>query len=251
MHNLKKLIKHLNELYQADLFKDFCPNGLQVEASDTIKKAATAVSASLETIQKAAKLKVQVLIVHHGLFWNYDSHVISGAKAEKIKILIENGISLLAYHLPMDAHKTIGNNWKAAMDLGWESLEPFYAINGMAIGVKGKTGELSREGFQKKIEKYYAHKAEVAFGGKNKIQTAALVSGGAYKQIKEAAAEEIDAFITGNFDEPAWHYAFEEKINFYALGHAATERVGPKALADTIRQSLKLDCRFIDDNNPF
>lgn len=251
MHNLKKLIKQLNELYQVNLFKDFCPNGLQVEASLEIKKAATAVSASLQTIKKAAKLKVQALVVHHGLFWNHDSLVISGAKAEKIKILLENGISLLAYHLPMDAHRTIGNNWKAAMELNWTNLEPFYLLNGMAIGVKGKVGNLTREGFQKKIEKYYSHKAEVAFGGKNKIQTAALVSGGAYKQIKEAAAEELDAFITGNFDEPAWYSAFEEKINFFALGHAATERVGPKALADTIKQSLKLDCHFIDDDNPF
>lgn len=251
MATLKQLIQYLNELYQPELFADFCPNGLQVEGVSKVSSVATAVSASLETIEKAVKQKVQLLIVHHGLFWNRDSQVISGVKKEKIELLLKSGISLMAYHLPMDAHVTFGNNWKAALDLNWTNLKPFYKANGAFIGVQGNIPKQSRKNFKKQLEKYYNHEAIVAFGGKTEIQSAALISGGAYKQLEDAAALGIDCFITGNFDEPAWPKSFEEKINFYALGHSATERVGPKALAKHLQEKLKLITQFIPDENPF
>lgn len=251
MTTRNQLVKYLDELYQSHLFSDVSSNGLQVEGGEKIKKAATAVSASLKTIEQAAKQKVDALIVHHGLFWSRDPYALTGAKKEKIKILIENEISLLAYHLPMDAHEPLGNNWKAALDLGWEDLQPFYKMNGIFLGVKGAFKTCSREAFQKQLEKYYGHSAAAALGGKKSVSSAALISGGAYRQIQDAAKAGADCFITGNFDEPAWAMAHEEKINFFALGHSATERVGPKALAEHLKMNLKIETLFLGDNNPF
>lgn len=246
-----ELLDYLNDFYQSSLYTDVSSNGMQIEGGQNIKKVATAVSASLKTVEKAVKDKVDALIVHHGLFWSRDSYAITGTKKDKVKLLIENEISLLAYHLPMDAHESIGNNWKAAKDLQWFDLKPFYKMNGMFIGVLGHFKEISRENFQKQLEDYYGHVATTALGGKKTVVSAALISGGAYKQIYEAAVMGVDCFITGNFDEPAWPAAFEEKMNFYALGHSATERIGPKALADHLKKQLGIEAFFIKDENPF
>lgn len=246
MLTLIDLENQLNDYLQISLFRDFCVNGLQLQGKNEVRKIATAVSCSLYVIQEAVKKNVDVLIVHHGLFWDKDSPVIQGIKRDKIALLLKAGISLLAYHVPLDAHKEVGNNWKAAIDLDWHSLEPFFEI-----GVQGKVTKGPREVFQKRLEDYYGQKAVVALGGKETIETCALISGGAYKQISEAAKVGVDCFITGNFDEPAWHLAHEEKINFFALGHASTEKVGPRALADFIRCTYNLDASFIDEFNPF
>lgn len=245
MITLQEFCRYLNELLKIDEFADYCENGLQVEGTSSIKKVATAVSASLATIQAAVEADVQALIVHHGLFWNADPYAVLGTKKEKLQLLLKHNISLLAYHLPLDAHQEFGNNWKAAHDLGWTDLQPF------DIGVKGTVGGISRDEFQKKLEEYYQHLAHCALGGIDYIETAALISGGAYKSLLDAASQNIDCFITGNFDEPAWHQAHEEKINFYALGHSATERVGPKALGEHIQQQFGLETIFIDIPNPF
>lgn len=251
MISLQELCQYLEEILQASAVSDFSVNGLQIEGTSKIKKMATAVSVNLETIETAVEQGVQALIVHHGLFWNKDSYVIKGSKREKIRLLLENEISLLAYHLPLDAHQEYGNNWGAAKEMGWKDLEPFGVYNGIPIGVKGKIKETSREKFAKDLEKYYEHCAHVAFGGKEKIKSVALISGGAYKSVLEASSEGIDCFITGNFDEPVWHQSFEEKINFYALGHSNTERVGPRRLAQHLEMHYRIPCGFIDIANPF
>lgn len=246
-------LKELN-LFLAALFPsvtDYCPNGLQVEGKSKISSIGTAVSASLQTIEEAVDRGVDALIVHHGLFWQKDSYVIEGSKQKKLKLLLENEISLFGFHLPLDLHQELGNNWKAALDMGWTHLKPFGVYNGFAIGVQGRVKKASQKEFQRKLESYYEHDAVCATGGPKNIVSAALVSGGAYKMIPEAAQAGVDAFITGNFDEPAWHQAFEEKINFFALGHSATERIGPKALATHLKKHVLSNTVFIDVPNPF
>lgn len=248
---LKNLQSFLDQLLPSNGVIDFCPNGLQVEGKGHISNLATAVSASLETIETAIQRGVDALIVHHGLFWQRDSYVIQGIKRKKLQLLLQHEISLFAYHLPLDMHPKIGNNWKAAQDMEWLNLQPFAYLDKVPIGVKGRIPPCSREEFRKKLENYYHHSATCAWGGPEQIQTVALVSGGAHKTIMEAAQEGIDAYITGSFDEPVWHQSREERINFYALGHSATERVGPIALAHHLTQSLNLPCQFIDIANPF
>lgn len=252
MHTLIDLINQLNSYLQISQFIDFAPNGLQIEGREKIKRVVTAVTASQQIIHKAIELEADVLIVHHGLFWDKDPYIIQGAKREKIAQLLKHGISLLAYHLPLDAHQEIGNNWKAAYDLGWRELQPFFLLNGQFIGVRGTVTKQPREAFQKSLEEYYGHPATIAFGGKKNIESVALISGGAYKQITDAIALKLDAYVTGNFDLPAWDLAHEGNgINFYAVGHAATEKSGPRALADYLRRVHNLDAHFIDEINPF
>lgn len=251
MHSLIDLSNQLNEFLQISLFSDYCPNGIQVEGNEKIIRAATAVSCSLNVIKEAIARNADLLIVHHGIFWNHDSPVIRGVKKEKLKLLLSAGISLIAYHLPLDAHREVGNNWKAALDLNWSDLEPFYAVNGQFIGVKGRFKPLLAGEFQSSLEKYYGQKAVVALGGKKTVESAALISGGAYKQISDAAKCGVDCFITGNFDEPAWHDAHEHQINFFSLGHASTEKVGVRALADYLTSVHRLSTSFIDEFNPF
>lgn len=249
MITLQELTDYLRKLYETPINGDYCENGLQFEGKKEIRKVATAVTASLATIEAAAEAGVDALITHHGLFWKGESMNIVGVKKKRLEILFRNDISLFGYHLPMDAQPEIGNNWYAARQLGWNQLEPFGLLNGTAIGVKGVFAPKSRESFRKELEAYYGHHATVAFGGKETVQTAALISGGAYRSIGDAAKEKIDCFITGNFDEPAWHQALEEGINFYAMGHSATEKIGPKALAEKL--SERVSAQFIDIENPF
>jgi len=251
MIKLTSLCDYLDQLFQKELFKDYCPNGLQIEGREEVRSVATAVTASLQVIKRAVEAGADMLIVHHGLFWQGDSLPLIGTKKEKFKLLLGEGISLAAYHLPMDAHKELGNNWRAALEMGWNDLEPFGNYNGQPIGVKGKFALQSVETFQKSLETYYRHKAHSALGGKKEVSTAALVSGGAYKSLTEAAKEGVDCFITGNFDEPAWHQAHEEKIHFFAMGHAATEEIGPKALALHLKEKFGLKTSFLEEENPF
>lgn len=251
MISRQHLCTYLDELLRTDAIPDYCKNGLQVEGCNEIQKLATAVSASLETIEQAAIKGAQALLVHHGIFWNSDPHEIIGVKRKKLALLIQNNISLFAYHLPLDAHILYGNNWKAAMEMGWQDLMPFCHVNGVPIGVKGKVSKQSKENFQKNLENYYRHPAHCALGGKEIIETAALVSGGAYKYISQAVEEEVDCFITGSYDEPVWNQAFEENINFFALGHSATERIGPRALGEHLKEKFGVETFFIDTENPF
>lgn len=249
--SLHSLCFYLEGFLQLKFLNDYCPNGLQIEGRAEVGKIATAVSASLETIEVAVSLGVDALIVHHGLFWNRDAYSITGVKRKKIALLLQHQISLLAYHLPLDKSEAVGNNWQAARDLGWSELEPFGFYNGSQIGVSGKFKEKELDEFIKELETYYGHLAHVAAGGKQKVESAALISGGAHKDISQAVEAKIDCFITGSFDEPIWNQAFEEKINFLALGHSATEKIGVKTLGKHLFEKFQLEHHFIDSDNPF
>ena len=247
----KELSQVLDDLYKPNLFSDYCPNGLQVEGSADIYKIGVAVTATYETIQKAILNQCQALIVHHGLFWTRDPYPILGTKKEKLSLLLKNEISLFSYHLPMDAQSEIGNNWKAAKDLGLTDLNPFGIIEKIAVGVRGNVATQGRKDFQKRLEEYYGHAAQVAFGGDEFIDSVAIVSGGAYKLLQEAAQSSISAFVTGSYDLPAWSQAYEEEVNFFALGHHATERIGPLSLTDRLQNLHGIPSFFIEENNPF
>lgn len=149
MITLQELCAYLNRLLQPNPISDYCFNGLQVEGKKQIRKLATGVSANLATIHAAAAWGADALLVHHGLFWNQDSHQIQGVKKEKLELLFKSNISLIAYHLPLDAHQELGNNWKAALDMGWHNLEPFCFTNGLFLGVKGHFNKMSAEDFKK------------------------------------------------------------------------------------------------------
>lgn len=251
MITLQDLLQYLNQLLQPELFSDVCPNGLQVEGKKTISRIAFAVSASLATIQQAVAIKADALIVHHGIFWDKTPSVLLGSKKQKLQLLLENNISLIAYHLPLDAHQAIGNNWKAARDLNLTNLMMFGSMGTNKIGVKGRIQDTLIEVFQKKLEAYYEHVAHMALGGKKQISSVAIVSGGAHWMIEQAIQEEIDCFITGSFDEPIWDLAYENGIHFFALGHFSTEKVGIQSLKQITTKYFDIPVNFINLFNPF
>jgi len=251
MITLQELSSYLDQLLASRDFTDDCPNGLQVEGKREVRKIACAVSASVAAIEEAVRLGADVLIVHHGIFWQKDPLPVIGPKKQKLEKLLTNQISLLGYHLPLDAHSKLGNNWKAASDLGWSQLEPFGSFRKMAIGVKGRFSPVPVEEFQKVLEKYYGRPAHIAFGGKKVVSSCGIISGGAHWSIVEAAEQGLDCYITGSFDEPIWDIAHERGVNFFALGHYATERVGVMALSKHLQAHFNLPSTFIDLANPF
>lgn len=246
MITLQDLSLFLQNLLSPEEFSDYCPNGIQVEGKQEVKRICFAVSASLAVIEEAVKKGADVLLVHHGIFWNKDPYIIVGTKRDKLARLLKNGISLIAYHLPLDAHPLIGNNWKAAMDLGLEDIQSF-----QTIGIKGTMQAIGIDAFRKKLETYYGRPAHVALGGKKDVSSVALISGGAHRNIEQAADAGVDCYITGSFDEPVWDIAHERKINFFALGHYSTEKIGVLALMAELQKQLKVSCEFIDIFNPF
>ncbi|WP_213357611.1 Nif3-like dinuclear metal center hexameric protein [Chlamydiifrater phoenicopteri] len=247
---VKELLDVLDSLLSPHLFKDCCPNGLQVGKEDShVGRVATAVTADLKTIQLAAEKDVQTLIVHHGIFWP-GLKTLTGHLFARTQALISQNINLLAYHLPLDAHPTLGNNAGAARTLGWEQIKPFGppALN---VGYSGRFPPVSVEEFQQTLSSYYGAPLAYVHAGKPIVSSAALISGSAYKEISLAAKEGFDCFITGTFDEPAWSLAHEEHINFFAFGHTNTERVGVKMLATYLQEELSLPTEFLNTDNPF
>lgn len=244
----RNLVDHLDTFLDPDKMADFGPNGVQIINQGPLTKIATAVSPTLDVITEAVKLKAQALVVHHGLkdIFPLKDEILY----KKVQLLMLNNIALIRYHLPLDAHQELGNNWKAAKDLGWQNLEPFGLYEGRLIGVRGTIRPRSIAYFAADLEAYYGNKALVA-PAKEEIASVALVSGGAHKWINEAVAAGVDCFVTGTCDEPSWDIAFEQKISFCALGHVATEKVGPKALATYLAQKFSIETTFIDSVNPF
>ncbi|MGE3954286.1 MAG: Nif3-like dinuclear metal center hexameric protein [Parachlamydiales bacterium] len=251
MISLQDLREYLDALYPLEGYTDFGPSGLQLEGKGKIGKIATGVSASIDVIDAARDFGADALIVHHGLFSNKRETRIVGSMHRKLKALIDAEISLFGYHLPMDAHPEIGNNWRAAHDLGIQELEPFGKLFGVDFGVKGRIAPTGIEDWVAKLEKYYGHKAHAALGGPQEVKRVALLSGGGTSFFGEAIEAGVDCFVTGSFDEPQWHMAHEEGIHYVALGHHATERVGPRALADALAKRFSVETRFMDSENPF
>ncbi|MDB6081965.1 MAG: hypothetical protein JWO53_1237 [Chlamydiia bacterium] len=249
--DLKTISHYLKELLRPEDYQDVSLNGLQVEGRFHIATIATAVSASLQVIYEATKMRADLLIVHHGLFLKGCDLVVKDTMKEKLKFLLTHDTSLIGYHLPLDAHQEFGNNWPVAKALGWSNLEPFGIYHGMPIGVKATFPLMPRENLQKTLEDFYGHPGHVALGGKEIVGSCALVSGGAHKLIFNAADENVDCYITGSFDEPIWHAAYEKKINFMAFGHAATEKIGVQRLGEHLQQKFHLAHTFIDEPNPF
>ncbi|WP_375793177.1 Nif3-like dinuclear metal center hexameric protein [Chlamydia sp. 12-01] len=250
--NVADLLIYLNDLLSSESFPDYGPNGLQVgNYNIDVQKIAVGVTADLSTIQGTIELGANVLIVHHGLFWQGMPYPITGMLYDRIQFLIKHNIQLVAYHLPLDAHPVIGNNWKVAHDLQWSNLQPF-GSSIPYLGVQGSFPPIPIEDFIENLSNYYQSPIKAqALGGKKKISSAALISGGAYKELSQAILCKIDCFITGNFDEPAWSTALENRVHFLAFGHTATEKVGPKALAHYLETNLQVSSTFIDTNNPF
>lgn len=245
-----ELTQLLDALFLERPWNDYGPNGLQVEGAGHIERIALGVTASIATIEAAIAMEAQALIVHHGIFWKADEMRLVGPLAKRVALLLRHKISLYAYHLPMDAHRDLGNNWPAARDLGWSDLQPFGLASGQMVGVQGRVAPILMRNLIAQLEAYYEHEAFHCPGGPKEIERIALVSGSGYRSIDEAARAGVQCLVTGNIDEPAWHGAQEYGIHVLALGHSATERVGPKKLTEYLAKTINAQCQFLDIANP-
>jgi dinuclear metal center YbgI/SA1388 family protein len=243
---------YLRKLLNSDSISDESLNGLQVEGKEDIEKIGFAVSASEETFLKAKKMGCDAVIVHHGLFWKSKGvEPIAQVLKKRLSILLNSDINLFAFHLPLDCHPQIGNNARAALDLGLGNIKPFCEYHGIMIGFKGNFLEpVPLKNFIKKVEDYYSHKAILMPFGKKEIKSVGIVSGGAPNEVKQAAAEGLDLYITGEPLEGVYYLAKELEINMACLGHYATERVGVLALKNHMETVLNLKTEFIELKNP-
>ena len=242
----------LNNVLTPDKIKDFCPNGLQIQGSDTINKVITGVTATQALIERAIAEQADALVVHHGYFWKNESYVIRGMKHKRIKALLDHNINLFAYHLPLDIHPELGNNAQLAKLLNIKVTGPLELNNPMSVAIQGefathKTGVDFAQDINLALSRECLH---IAPPSDKPIKTIAWCSGGGQNYIELAAEQGIDAFLSGEVSEQTTHVAREMDIHFFAAGHHATERYGAKALAEYMNESLAISATFIDIDNP-
>lgn len=239
------LIRYLDDYLKVGEVEDYGPQGLQVEGKEDVETVVTGVSACRKLFEEAAVRSADMVIVHHGLFWEGESRVIKGLLKERLKILIENNITLLAYHLPLDKHPKVGNNAVAARMLGLKKTAEF-----AEIGLRGEVEEIGIDDLVKKAEEIFGSSPLVFREGPETVRRLAVCSGSAPKKIGEAIELGLDAYLTGEVNEPVMNLAREGKINFIAAGHYATERLGIRALGDLIRNRFDIEVEFVDVPNP-
>ena len=237
-------------LKPADI-KDYCPNGLQVEGKDRIKRIVTGVTASQRLIDAAVEHDADAIIVHHGYFWKGEADAITGMKKRRIKTLLENDINLFAYHLPIDVHTTLGNNAQLGKLLNFENARPHADISPQGIVFEARLGTpVSQQELADNIETILGKAPLVEGDPDQPISTVAWCTGGGQGFIDNVAQAGIDAFISGEVSEQTIHSAREQGVHFFACGHHATERYGVKALGEFLQEKFGLATTFIDIDNP-
>ncbi len=235
-------------LLQADRFKDYCPNGLQVEGRPEVLRIATAVTASRQVLVEAIGWGADAIIVHHGYFWRNEDVRITGIKKNRIAALLKHDVSLLAYHLPLDAHSELGNNAELGRLLGIKELGRF---GDQDIACRGELEQaMSLSQFVLKTEACLQRKPQAIGNPDRIIRNVAWCSGGAQGYFEAAIGQGVDAYLTGEISEQNYHLSNETGVAFIAAGHHATERLGIKALGAHLAQRFGLEHRFFDQDNP-
>jgi len=244
--SLATIVAHCDRVLRTREISDYdgAANGLQVENRGTVSRIAAAVDASLATVKLAVAAKADLLIVHHGLFWS-PSHPWTGKKCELLRLLVENNLAVYSSHLPLDAHSKLGNNAQLCAALGLKNLKPFFQTHGQAIGFKTRM-TISRAELAKRLAQTTGVKPRVIPGNGEICRSIGVVTGGAGGDLKQAADEGIDTFVTG--EGPHWTYALAEELGLNVLygGHYATETFGVKALAAHLSKKFRVSWTFLD-----
>jgi dinuclear metal center YbgI/SA1388 family protein len=251
MTELQQIVQYTDDLLEISRFQDYCPNGLQVQGRDNVQRIVSAVTASQAMIDAAVARQADVLLVHHGYFWKGEDAAITGMKYYRIKTLLDNGISLLAYHLPLDAHPGLGNNAQLARVL---ELQQQAVIQDdprrPALVFRGRLPQpMSAAEFATLLEQRLQRPA-LHIGDERPIQTLAWCSGAAQGYIELAAAAGVDAYVSGEISEQTVHAARELGLHYFAAGHHATERYGVQALGQQLAAQFDLVHEFVDEDNP-
>ena len=257
------LTEFCDDYLSASAFKDYAPNGLQVDGGRPIRRIVTGVTACEALIDAAIAEDADAIMVHHGYFWKGEPMTITGMKGQRIRKLMQHGISLIGYHLPLDAHPKIGNNAKLAEILGLTITEALYPRESHPVGNIATCPPQSAESLTQTITQalgriplhisgHYQYLADEAAdtAAPKLLKRIGICTGGAQDMIEQAAAMGCDAYISGEISERTTHSARELGIDYFACGHHATERAGIQALGDIVAQQFGLSVRFIDIDNP-
>jgi dinuclear metal center YbgI/SA1388 family protein len=243
-----ELDAYLNGLLGVGGFKDYGPNGLQVEGRQQVARLVSGVTASRALIEAAIAFNADALLVHHGLFWRGQDGRITGWMKARLQPMLAHELNLFAYHLPLDAHAEFGNNAQLGLQLGLRADGRF---GEQQLGVIGPAEALaSLDALQARIEQALQRSATVVPGDGRALRRIAWCTGGAQSYFEDAIAAGADAFITGEISEPQVHYARETGVAFIACGHHASERYGARALGAHVAERFGLEHRFIDIDNP-
>lgn len=243
-----ELENHLSQLLDISRFHDYCPNGLQVEGHDNIHTIISGVTASLDLLQAAVAAKADAVLVHHGYFWRGEDTRITGMKSRRIALLMQHGINLFAYHLPLDVHPEFGNNTLFGRKLGLIETSRFGEQD---IAVQGRLAQaMTLSALGEKISLTLSRQPMMIGDPDKTVQRIAWCTGAAQSYFEAAIQRGVDAFITGEISEQTVHAARESGVAFIAAGHHATERYGVQALGDHIAQAFGIRHQFIDIENP-
>ncbi|MET4695957.1 Nif3-like dinuclear metal center hexameric protein [Endozoicomonas lisbonensis] len=248
--SLKRLMEKLDDELQPGLFRDYCPNGLQVEGKQDINRIVTGVTACQALIDKAIELQADAIFVHHGYFWKGEDATITGMKRRRIEALLRHNISLITYHLPLDGHPTMGNNARLANLMQW-STKGGMESTPRPVGSWGNVaGVQTVQELSEQLEQQLGRKPLVIEGGSHDITTVAWCTGGAQKMIEEAHALGVDAYVSGEISESTVHFARENGIHYFSAGHHATERYGVQAVGAWLEQEFDIEHLFVDIPSP-
>jgi len=244
-------LSYLETLLEPHRFQDYCPNGLQVAGSELINNLVSGVTASQELIEAALDLGADTILVHHGYFWRGEDPRIIGIKQKRLKQLLMNDVNLIAYHLPLDAHPTLGNNAQLSQLLELEVDGRISGTGDPAIALCGCLSEpMSVPELADQLRQKLEREPLVIQAHDRPITTIGWCSGAAQGYIEQAAELGLDAFLSGEISEQTVHLARELGINYFAAGHHATERYGVQALGNHLAEQFDLQHQFIDINNP-
>lgn len=252
MASRDEIIRFCDQTLDAGAFDDYGPNGLQVPGAEAVTKIVTCVSAHLETIERAIAADAQLLIAHHGLFWDFLERALTEPMAVRLRAALGAGLNVAGYHLPLDAHREIGNNALLCEALGFtQSLHPFGEAKGSSIGVVGRDPDgISPDELGERVRARISASPLVFNTGPPLIRSIGIISGAGASAIHEAASLGLDALLTG---EPAEHVmadAREAKLHFIAAGHYATETFGVRRLGELVAERFGIAHEFIDVPNP-
>ncbi|MCO4757284.1 MAG: Nif3-like dinuclear metal center hexameric protein [Oceanospirillaceae bacterium] len=247
----KELVNYLDQRLTPERFRDYAPNGLQVEGCEQVSRIVTGVTASQALIDAAVAWNADAILVHHGYFWKGENPCITGMKQRRIKTLLQHDINLLGYHLPLDAHPDIGNNAVLAKLLGITVTGGLEEGNPLSIGVTGKFDvPMSLQELGDRVSQVLKRPPLLIAGGEHQITTIGLCTGGAQGYIEKAIDLGLDAYLSGEISEPTVHSARENGVHYVAAGHHATERFGAKTLGEELAQKFGIEQMFVDIDNP-
>jgi len=249
---LDNILAHLDELLAPASFQDYGPNGLQVPGPQEIRTVVTGVSASAALFERAAELGADLVVVHHGLFWQGAPLALSPSAKRRLQLLFDHDMALAAYHLPLDGHPDVGNNALIAAGLGCDSHAPFAVHRGSAIGVAARfAGDgVPAVELVERVERLTGREPLAFLAGPERVRRIAIVSGAGSDYLADAIAAGHDAFLTGEPAERVMTHAREEGIHYIAAGHYATETFGVRRLGELLSERFGIRHEFVDIPNP-